>query len=153
MEIGACGDVVGGIAQHGFDLGQLAAEHAGDGVELFAHVFCVGLGEDGADGRGDHLGDPLGTWANTLRRKFTRHLCQLAPIRMAWIALRSPMWASEITSCTPGMPRVFSDRRNPVQKAPSSLSPTSKPSTSRRPSAATPVAITAACETNDRLSR
>jgi len=34
-----------------------------------------------------------------------------------------------------------------VQNAPSSLSPTSKPSTSRRPSAATPVATTTAWET------
>nr|WP_042791754.1 hypothetical protein [Mycobacterium avium] len=55
-EIGECGDVVGGLAQHRFDLGQLAAEHAGDGVELLSHMFGVGLGEDGADRCGDHLG-------------------------------------------------------------------------------------------------
>jgi hypothetical protein len=53
--------------------------------------------------------EPLGTWASTLRRKCTRHLCQLAPIRIASIAARSPEWASEITSATPARPRDFSD--------------------------------------------
>jgi hypothetical protein len=37
----------------------LAAEHAGDDVELLVDVPGVGLGEDGADGGGDHLGVPL----------------------------------------------------------------------------------------------
>jgi hypothetical protein len=36
---------------------------------------------------------------------------------------------------------------NAVEKAPSSLSPTAKPSTSRCPSAASPVAITTAWDT------
>ncbi|MDT5348893.1 MAG: hypothetical protein QOH91_2180 [Mycobacterium sp.] len=55
-EIGEGGDVGGRVAQHGFDLGQLAAEHAGDGVELSTHMLSIRLGENGADGRGDHLG-------------------------------------------------------------------------------------------------
>ncbi len=59
-EVGEGGDVGGGLAQHGFDLGELAAEHAGDGVELFAHVLGVWLGEDGADRGGDHLCGALG---------------------------------------------------------------------------------------------
>src|SRR5246127_4140202 len=58
--------------------------------------------------------DPSGTWASTLRRKCTRHLCHEAPIRIASIALRRPLWASKITSCTPDGPRVFSDRRNAI---------------------------------------
>jgi hypothetical protein len=37
-EIGECGDVVGGLAQHRYHLGQLAVEHAGDSVEPLAHV-------------------------------------------------------------------------------------------------------------------
>ena len=37
------------------------------------------------------------------------------------------MWASLITSWTPPSPRAFRPRRNAVQNAPSSLSPTSKP--------------------------
>jgi hypothetical protein len=44
-------------------------------------------------------------------------------------------------------PRVFKLRRNVVQNASSSLSPTSKPRTSRRPSAAAPVATTTAWDT------
>ena len=79
---------------------------------------------------------PLGTWASTLRRKCTRQRCQAAPSSTAAIAAFSPVWASEMTSCTPARPRAFSERRNAVQNAPSSLSPTAKPSTSRRPSAA-----------------
>jgi hypothetical protein len=43
-----------------------------------------------------------------------------------------------------GEPRALSERRNAVQKEPSSLSPTSRPSTSRPLSAVTPVAITTA---------
>jgi hypothetical protein len=40
--------------------GGLAAEHAGDDVEPGAHVLGVGLGEDRADGGGDHLAVALG---------------------------------------------------------------------------------------------
>jgi hypothetical protein len=58
-----------------------------------------------------------------------------------------------MTSCTPPSPRAFKDLRKPVQKAPSSLSPTANPRTSRRPSAATPVAITTAWDTTRRLTR
>ena len=53
---------------------------------------------------------PLGTWACTLRRKCTRHLCQDDPIS---IAARSPACASEITSCTPDRPRFFRPSSQP----------------------------------------
>jgi hypothetical protein len=59
-EIGECGDIVGGLAQHGFDLRQLPAEHVRDGVELLANMLGVGLGEDGADRRRHHLRRALG---------------------------------------------------------------------------------------------
>ena len=85
--------------------------------------------------------------------KCTRQRCQAAPISTDPIAAFRPAWASEMTSCTPPSPRAFRPRRNAVQNAPSSLSPTSKPSTSRRPSAVTPVAITTAWETTRRLTR
>lgn len=97
--------------------------------------------------------DPLRTWPKTLRRKWTRHLCQAAPGSTEPIAALSPACASEMTSCTPASPRAFSDRRNAVQNAPSSLSPTSNPSTSRCPSAATPVATTTAWETTGWFTR
>src|SRR4029450_4800659 len=54
------GDVVAGVAQHRLDLGELAAEHAGDDLELGADAGLVGLGEDGADRGGDHLLTALG---------------------------------------------------------------------------------------------
>src|SRR3712207_8499503 len=55
------------------------------------------------------------------------HRCHAAPIIAAPIACFSPVWASEMTSCTPPRPRAFRLRRNAVQNAPSSESPTSKP--------------------------
>ena len=91
--------------------------------------------------------EPLGTWASTLRRKCTRQRCQVAPSITAAMAALSPAWASEITSLVPVSPRVLSERRNAVQKAPSSESPTANPRTSRRPSEVTPVATTIAWET------
>jgi hypothetical protein len=63
------------------------------------------------------------------------------------MACFSPVWASEMTSCTPPRPRAFGLRRNAVQNAPSSLSPTASPRPSRQPSARTPVAITTAWDT------
>jgi hypothetical protein len=57
-----------------------------------------------------------------------------------------------MTSCTPASPRAFKLRRNWVEKAPSSLSPTAKPKTSRWPSPHTPVATTTAWETTRRLT-
>ena len=95
--------------------------------------------------------EALGTLARALRRKWTRQRCQQAPVRTAPMACLRPGWASEITSWTPASPLALSERRNAVQNALSSLSPTSQPRTSRPPSADTPVAITTARETT-RLS-
>src|SRR4029453_199328 len=47
--------------------------------------------------------------------------------------LRSPSWASEITSFTPRSPRLTRLRRNAVQKGPSSDGPASTPRTCRPP--------------------
>ena len=57
-----------------------------------------------------------------------------------------------MTSCTPASPRAFRLRRNAVQNAPFSLSPTANPRTSRRPSPHTPVATTTAWETTRRFT-
>jgi hypothetical protein len=57
-----------------------------------------------------------------------------------------------MTSCTPASPRAFKLRRNAVQKAPSWLSPTANPRTSRRPSPHTPVATTTTCATTRRFT-
>ena len=44
-----------------------------------------------------------------------------------------PRWASLVTSLTPHSPRATKERKKALQKAPSSLGPTSKPKTSRSP--------------------
>jgi hypothetical protein len=54
-------------------------------------------------------------------------LPRIAPANTDPIAALRPSWASEMTSCTPCRPRALRERRNAVQNAPSSLSPTSKP--------------------------
>ena len=48
------------VVEHGGDLRVGALEHAGDLVELGPHVWRVGLGEDRADDRGDHVLGALG---------------------------------------------------------------------------------------------
>lgn len=63
----------------------------------------------------------------------------MAPLR--------PSWASLMTSRTPARPRARRLRRKAVQKAPSSLSPTARPRTSRSPLRVTPVAMTIALDT------
>ena len=55
-EAGEGQQVLGGVAQHRLQLGELAAQHPSDDVQLVVDVRGVGLGEDGADGGGDHLG-------------------------------------------------------------------------------------------------
>jgi hypothetical protein len=123
------------------------------------------LGDDGADRGGDHLGVALGH-----DREHVAHEMGTAPLPAAprntappkenhgthpteSIAAFRPVCASEMTSCTPARPRALTKRWNEVQNRPSWESPTSNPSTSRRPSAVTPVAITTAWDTTRRLTR
>ena len=82
-----------------------------------------------------------------MRMKWTRHRCQADPIMTRSMEERSPSWASEMTRRTPARPRARNERRKAVQKVLSSLSPTANPSTSRLPSAVTPVATTMAFDT------
>ena len=86
----------------------------------------------------------LATASRTLRVKWTRQRCQDEPSSTDPIAAFRPSWASEMTSWTPASPRAFNERKNAVQNAPFSESPTPKPRTSRTPSTRTPVAITTA---------
>jgi hypothetical protein len=48
------------VAEHDLEFGELTAQHPGDHVQLFVDMGGIGLGEDGADGGGDHLGRALG---------------------------------------------------------------------------------------------
>ena len=52
--------ILGAVAQHALELGELSAQHPRDDLELVLDVGGVGLGEDGADGRGDHFRRALG---------------------------------------------------------------------------------------------
>ena len=49
-------EVLVGVDEHVGDVGELELERGGDLVELVGDVVPVGLGEDRADRRGDHLG-------------------------------------------------------------------------------------------------
>jgi hypothetical protein len=67
------------------------------------------------------------------------------------VACLRPVWASEVSSWTPVGPLALRDRRNAVQKAPSSLSPTSQHFATT--SVVTPVAITTARDTTRLATR
>jgi hypothetical protein len=54
---GGEGEQVGsGVTQHRLELGELASQHPGDDIKLIVDVGGIRLGEDGSDGRRDHLG-------------------------------------------------------------------------------------------------
>jgi hypothetical protein len=90
---------------------------------------------------------PLLARASALRMKCIRQRCLAAPVSTVSMARVRPRWESEVTSCTPERPRSRSPCRKSVQKTSVSLSPTATPSTSRRPSAETLMAMTTARET------
>ena len=69
------------------------------------------------------------------------------------MASTSPRWASLVTSATPVRPRATRSRKNASQPAPSSALVTCSPSSSRCPSALTPVAISACTLTTRPASR
>lgn len=152
-EIGEGGDVFGCLAQHGFDLGQLAAEHARDGVELLADVLGVGLGEDSADRRGDHLGRPFGDLGE--------HIAQeMHPASLPGGADQDGLDRAAQSGVGIGDDQLYSGQATAFQRAQKRRPKRAvltvadlKASTSRRPSAATPVAITTACDTTRWLTR
>jgi hypothetical protein len=113
--------VVGGSRSIASTFGELSVEDAGDHVELIA------------DGGGSG-------WAKTVR--IAAATISALPARTSSIepiAAFSPMCASEMTS-RPHVGRGPATRAGTRSlNAPLSLSPTSNPSTSRRPSALTPV--------------
>jgi hypothetical protein len=75
----------------------------------------------------------FGIRERALRMKCTLQRCHAAPTRTFPMALFKPRWASLVTSLTLGRPRATRERKNDVQKASSSLGPTSTPNTSRSP--------------------
>jgi hypothetical protein len=103
------------------------------------------LGEGGCDEGGDDAPAAPAAWAKALRLKLTRQRCQVA-VKILETAALIPSWASDTTSFTPRPPRRTSFRRKLVQKVSASEGPISTPSTSRRPSALTPMATMTATE-------
>jgi lambda repressor-like predicted transcriptional regulator len=79
-ERGEGGDVVGGLMQHGLDLGELAAEHAGDDIELVGDLGGPGWAKMVRIVAATISAEPRGTWARTLRRNCTQHRCQDTPL-------------------------------------------------------------------------
>ena len=59
-EVGERGDLLSSVAQQFGDGRELRLEHAGDNLDMFTDAGPGGLGEDGADGGGDHVGVALG---------------------------------------------------------------------------------------------
>jgi hypothetical protein len=100
-----------------------------------------------AHDRGHYILGSFGTTKYMLGMKCTPHFCRLASWNTVPIAFFNPEWGSEMTSFTPSKPQTFSDRKNAVQNPSFSVSPTSKLSTSQRPSAATPATPSIASET------
>jgi hypothetical protein len=58
-EAGEGQQLLGGVAEHALQLGELAAEHPRDDVQLLVHMLGIRLSKARADGRGDHLGGAL----------------------------------------------------------------------------------------------
>ena len=87
-----------------------------------------------------------GTDAIAVRRKWTRHRCQVAPCIVRAIASRNPGCASLVTRRTPESPRPTMLRRNRIQDSRSSPGLASTPRTWRSPSAVTPMATSTASD-------
>ena len=131
--------VVSGGVHHGHGCWELLAEHLGDPLSVATHLIR-GLDDEHrlwppADfvymAAATMSWSALATWLSRLRRKCTRHRCQLLPWNMRLIAAVSPRLTSEITSLVPVRPRSLREPRNCRQKPSASLSPTAMPSTSR----------------------
>ena len=114
---------------------------------------CIGLGEDGPDGSGDHLGRALGHPGEDVSEEVDPAALDGRTGHSGLDGLTQPQVGIGDDQLHPAKPTGFRLRRKAVQKAPSSLSPTAKPRTSRRPSPVTPVATTTAWATTRRLTR
>ncbi|MGY2744493.1 hypothetical protein ACVWZ8_001610 [Arthrobacter sp. UYCu723] len=66
------------VAEHRGDLRMECGQHPVDLVELGVHVPGIGLDEEGAGDRGDHVFGSFGTNESALRMKSTRQGCQAA---------------------------------------------------------------------------
>jgi hypothetical protein len=97
-EVGEPDEVVGGFSEHLLNFGQLSSAHTGDGVEPFAYMSGVGLGEDGADRRAT-----ISAWAlgNVTEDSFAGSAPGRLPLASAFGSSRFRSRAS-VTATSPG---------------------------------------------------
>ena len=139
--------VLFGVGEHGGNVSELIVQGGHDPLELLAHRRASGWAKIVWMAAITMWVLFRFTRVSTLRMKWTRHRCQADPTISASTAAFRPRCWSEMTSRIPPSPRARNERRNSVQKAPSSESPTAQPRTSQWPSIDTPVATTTARET------
>ena len=123
-----------GVVHQRADLGEPGGELVADLVPgCVAIGVGVGLGEDGAEHRGDHVA--CAPWARGRAgcgRSGPGSVGARRPGSSGASAATRPACWSEMTSRTPARPRSLSAVRKPRQNTSSSLSPTSRPRISRR---------------------
>ena len=93
-----------GLAEHLFDLGQLRPSITAMTSNCSWTCSASGWAKMVRIAAATISWLPFGTTARTLRMKWTRHRCQVAPSSTEPIADFSPVCASLITSCTPTEP-------------------------------------------------
>ena len=135
-----------GVVHQRADLGEPCGELVADLVPGGGDGVGVGLGEDRAEHRGDHVLMGLGHEGEQVAGEVDAAALMGGALEERRRAATSPACWSEITSRTPPSPRALRERRKPRQNTSSSESPMSTPRTSRSPSAVIPVAITTAIE-------
>jgi hypothetical protein len=124
---------------------------APSGVELVVDMGRIGLGEDGPDGRGDHLGRALGH----LGKHVSEEVDAAALEGRAGHDRADGLAQTEVgigDHQHPTQPTGLQAAQECRPVGMSSLSPTATPRTSRRPSPHTPVAATTAWATTRRAA-
>jgi hypothetical protein len=139
-------DVFSGLLHQGRSNGAGFGEHRDHLIPLLLQRCLVLLDEHRVKGGSHHVLAVFRHLGQEIAGKALRERCQLQTWQQRAMAFLSPAWASLITSCTPESPRSRRRRRKTDQKVSSSLSPTSIPSTSRRPVAVIPTATITALE-------
>jgi hypothetical protein len=146
-EVGERGHIGLGIAEHLSDAGVAGGQGLGDVVELGADGAGCAHGEDRADPGRDHLALALGDLGEHVAHEVDRQRCQAAPCKTAATAATRPLLGigdDQLDTAQATAAQVAEELGPELLGLSVSLSPTWQPSTSRCPSAETPVAITTA---------
>ena len=135
-----------GLEHELISLEEALSKGAGQVIPALHQPSGVLLDEHRAQSSGDHalvgFWDPLQQVSGEMKPE----ALPATALKHLHMALIRPTWASLTTSLTPVRPGSLREPMKVFQKPSLSLSPTCRPSSSRRPSALTPMAITAALE-------